>query len=505
MHSRSEWLQSIARHAAERPRAVAIAEISSEGDITRSATWSEFVALAEVRRITLVNGTPQGATVLAAMNSGIDLAAWFAACIHAGVRIVLAHPKCGAAEVAAVCDRACVNAAIAPEHLLSLVSPKVTRLATSPIATTDVGRPASPRTARDSQELVDPGSIVLSSSGTLGLPKLVIRGSGALDADARAVALGMRLRQDDCVLCIAPLCHSYGVDVLLGAFFAGATLRVLSEFDPFGAARQIESGVTVIPGVPFVYEALARFSQGPGPGRPNHGVRLALSAGSALKPRVRQEFASRWGTDIGQLYGATELGTVSLSIPGEPGFDPESIGNPLPGVSFRVVSADDPTQPLAPGQEGHLAVRSASMLSGYVEGEPELIDGHLLTGDLARLAPDGRATLTGRLKLLIDAGGFKVNPLEVEAALSEHPDVAECAVVALPVSDTIQRLCGLVVARDPQTPPTDSALRGFLKARLSPVKVPRVFQTVVSLPRSATGKLLRERLTRGGDSTCAGK
>ncbi len=90
----------------------------------------------------------------------------------------------------------------------------------------------------------------------------MVRGSAALDADARAVAGGMSLTSEDRVLCIAPLCHSYGVDVLLGTLFAGATLRVMTEFDPAGVAKQLAKGVTVLPGLPFVYESLARLGAG---------------------------------------------------------------------------------------------------------------------------------------------------------------------------------------------------------------------------------------------------
>ncbi|MEK6703181.1 MAG: fatty acid--CoA ligase family protein [Planctomycetota bacterium] len=494
MRNRSEWLEALARHAAQRPSCAAIAQVSPDGAITQAATWRELLSLAEERAGTLAKALCPGATVVAALSPGIDFVAWFAGAIASGVRLVLMHPRCGAGEFASVCGRTCAGGVLAADSLLTRVPAGLVRLhdhrpSRPGVEVSDERSPIPPRA---------PGCVVLGSSGTTGLPKLVVRESAALDAVARAVATGMSLTTVDRVLCVPPLCHSYGVDLLLGTLWAGATLAVMPEFDPTGAARQLASGATVLPGVPFMFESLAHLAGGEGTqdrgARPAHGLRLAVSAGSPLSPRVRAEFVARWHIDVGQLYGATELGTVSLSIPGEPGFDAKGVGAPLAGASFRVVDVGDPRRELASGEEGQLAVRAASMLSGYVEGEPELVDGHLLTGDLARLDGQGRATITGRLKLLIDVGGFKVNPLEVERELAEHPEVVECAVVAMPLSDTIQRVAAIVVPRDPGRPPGETELRRFLRERLAPIKIPRSFEMAESLPRSPLGKLLRDKL-----------
>lgn len=486
---RSAWLEAVRGHGAARGDEVAIVEASAEGEWARSWTWRELNrAIEKCSRV--LGGVREGnevATVLAALPSGVELAAWFGGAIEAGVQLAMMHPRSGAGEFATVRGRTRARAVLAGEELLSKVGPEVRRLG---FETERGGLEKELAGARVQRR----GSIVLGSSGTTGLPKLVIRESPALDADAKGVADGLGLTSADRVLCVPPLCHSYGVDLLLGTLCAGATLVVVREFDPAGAAKLIAEGVTVLPGVPFVFEALSRV-EAPGSAR----IRTAVSAGTALSPRVREEFSSRWNVEIGQLYGATELGTVSLCVPGTAEFDPESIGRPLEGVTFRVVDVDDPTREVADGEEGQLAVRAASMLSGYVDGEAELVDGHLLTGDLARRDSQGRHTITGRLKLLIDSGGFKVNPLEVEHALSEHPGVAECAVVGLALSDTIQRLFAFVVAKEPGRPPGDRELRAFLRERLAPTKIPRGFRLVEKLPRSAMGKLLRDQLPTLGD------
>jgi long-chain acyl-CoA synthetase len=204
---------------------------------------------------------------------------------------------------------------------------------------------------------------------------------------------------------------------------------------------------------------------------------------------VRREFQERWGVTVGQLYGATELGTVAVGRPDEPGFQPSSIGPALPGVSFRLVPVVGDS-----ASTSQLAVSAPSMLSCYLDGDVPLEDGHFLTGDLAALDSEGRLSITGRLKLLIDVGGFKVNPLEVEASLREHPEVRDCAIVPLALSDTVVRPRALIVPVDPATPPRSGDLRAFLRERLAPAKIPRSFDVVDSLPRSPMGKLVRHEL-----------
>ena len=123
-----------------------------------------------------------------------------------------------------------------------------------------------------------------------------------------------------------------------------------------------------------------------------------------------------------------------------------------------------------------------------------MVDGHLLTGDLARIDERGRVYITGRKKLLIDVGAYKVNPLEVEQELARHPGVAECVVVGVALSDTIQRLRAVCVARDGAHAPTAEELRVFLRGRLSANKVPRMIDFAAALPKGPTGKVLRDRV-----------
>ena len=347
---------------------------------------------------------------------------------------------------------------------------------------------------RGAVEIGENSGVILRSSGTTGLPKLVRRDGASLDAVARNVAQATGFTKQDRVLVTIPLCHSYGIENgLLAPLLAGATVHLCEHFDLRLVLRQWRHGVTVMPGVPFMFEVLA----GLGEQGSATNLRLAYSAGATLPASVFDAFSNRHGLSPGQLYGATEIGSVTFNDPVRPGFDPRSVGLAMEGVSIRILDIEGPSlsHVLPHDVEGQVAVRAPSMLRGYVgeAGDP-LLDGYFLTGDLGRLDAHGALTITGRLKLLIDVGGMKVNPLEVESVLMEHPCVGECAVVPTPISQTLVRLKAYVVPRaadaiDPQE------LRRFARQHLAQYKVPRTFEICSQLPRSPLGKLQRHLLT----------
>jgi acyl-CoA synthetase (AMP-forming)/AMP-acid ligase II len=132
------------------------------------------------------------------------------------------------------------------------------------------------------------------------------------------------------------------------------------------------------------------------------------------------------------------------------------------------------------------------MLSGYASSEPApLVHGHFLTGDIGMLDARGALTITGRLKLLIDVGGRKVNPAEVESVISSHPDVGSCVVVPIPVDQNVSRVKAILTPARPDIDVSVQNLRRFARERLSAYKVPRVFEVRATLPTSAIGKVLR--------------
>ncbi|RPG16154.1 MAG: long-chain fatty acid--CoA ligase [Phycisphaera sp. TMED9] len=339
------------------------------------------------------------------------------------------------------------------------------------------------------------GSLLLRSSGTTGRPAVALRSAAALDRVSATLLEVLELDHDDVVLATLPMQHAYGIEHgVLAPMRSGASVRFRLGFDLAGGVDALANGVTVFPGVPVTLEAAARV------GRPGSSLRLAYSAGSTLPVSVREAFAEAWGCPTGNLYGATELGTITYGIGG--------MDSAVEGVSVRVASVVDEdageTPVVTSEGAGELVVKSDAMFAGYLTARGEQVDpgrrleGHFRTGDLGRVRSDGRVDITGRAKIQFDVGGLKVNPAEVERVLAGHPAIREVAVIPLPLTETVTRVRAVVVADHPTDPESQSSIRrelGGLAAReLAPHQRPRVIDFMDSLPRTLTGKLLRGRL-----------
>jgi long-chain acyl-CoA synthetase len=339
------------------------------------------------------------------------------------------------------------------------------------------------------------GALLLQSSGTTGLPKIVRRDLTSLDHVAANCVDAIGFGAADRVLGLLPLYHSYGIEhLLLSPLYAGSTVWHVEAFDPVVVLDVVrEKQITLFPSVPFMVESLSGVEA---EASSLSAVREIYSAGGPLPAVTYEAFQNRFGTRVGQLYGATEFGSITFGTPNDPTFSPLSVGQPMSGVEIRILDLDEPTpsEVLPAGTEGQVAVRSPSMLSGFVDDSaPSLTEGYFLSGDIGRLDEQGNLYLTGRLKLLVDVGGLKVNLIEVETILKRHPDVREVVVVAMPMTETQTRLKAFVEPTENCSPSVDT-LRAFAKDHLSRYKVPRVFEICEQLPRSATGKVQRREL-----------
>jgi long-chain acyl-CoA synthetase len=422
------------------------------------------------------------ATIVTVLPSTVEQIGWMCAALAAGIRVVPMHVGVSATEAIGVIRRTGARGAIvesggrSESAFAGLIDPREA-LASSKAAQ---AAPVSP-TERG-------GAVVLESSGSGGPPKLVERSASAIDAVGRAVVHGFELTPDDCVVFPTPLSHSYGVDVVAGALTVGATLCICRAFDPEQLAAELESNATVLPGVPFVFESLLRFT----PAKPT-SLRVAVSAGAPLPAAIAKDFHAQWGIQIGQLYGSTELGTVAISIPATESFKDGAIGRPLPGVEFKLRALDPPAIE-GDARDGELLIRSPSMATRSIGGELDMDEGWLRTGDLARRSDTGVYWLTGRLNQLINVGAYKVNPSEVEDLLLAHPLVSEAVVVPVEQSATVQRVRAVVVLQAGADAADSSWLRQYLQAHLSRVKVPRVIEFVPSLAKTSLGKIQRDKV-----------
>jgi long-chain acyl-CoA synthetase len=308
------------------------------------------------------------------------------------------------------------------------------------------------------------------SSGSTGRPKRLDRTHGQCIAEAESY-LGLGLTAEDKILAAVPLFHTWGMGAcIFGAAVSGATLVILEDPHPFLLKRHralelIENEkVTVFPGVPFNYRLMA---DSPADADLS-SLRLCFTAGMAMPRETFESFGERFGVLVRQLYGSTETGMIAANLSDDPVSTFESVGTPVQGVSLGIV--DDDGADLPQGEVGEITVASAAATEGYGD-LPELNkvafrDGRFFTGDLGRLDEDGMLYIEGRKKLLIETGGFKVDPIEVESVLDAHPAVAESVVVGV-----------------------DTEVAGEQK-----VKAVAVLEFRDEIPKSPLGKVLRKYL-----------
>jgi len=332
------------------------------------------------------------------------------------------------------------------------------------------------------------------SSGSTGRPKRVPRTHGQCAAEAQLYA-SLGLTADDRIFGAIPLFHTYGMGACLFAAAAtGATLVILEDPNPFLLQRQRalelleQERATVFPGVPFNFRLLA---EAPADADLS-SLRLCFSAGTALPRSAFEAFGEKFGVLVRQLYGTTETGIIAANMDGDPVGTFDSVGAPTGDVEVAIVDGDG--APLPTGEVGEVVVASPAMTSGY-SGLDEVNrvafrDGRFFTGDLGRLDDGGRLQLQGRKKLLIEVGGYKVDPIEVEDVVAAHPKVGEVVVLGVPGKAAGEEVVKAVVV--PSDDCDDRELVQFCQERLANYKVPRIVEFREEIPKSPLGKVLRK-------------
>jgi len=307
----------------------------------------------------------------------------------------------------------------------------------------------------------------------------------------------LRIQPADVSLAVAPLFHVLGLAVILaGSLRAGATVVTQPRFelDAFLAAIQ-RYRVTWLALVPPIMTALATH---PLVDRYDHSsLTLAGSGGAPLSAEMEKAAAARLGCTIFQAYGMTETSCVAtLPATREPEqVRPGTCGQLLPGTEARVVDVTT-GEDLGPGQDGELWVRGPQVMSGYL-GRPEetrltLVDGGWLrTGDIGHFDDHGYVCVVDRLKELIKYKGFQVPPAELEAVLLAHPAIADAAVIPVPDKEAGEIPKAYVVRSNDLTA---QDIMDHVAARVASYKRVRLVEFVDTIPKSATGKILRRQL-----------
>lgn len=337
--------------------------------------------------------------------------------------------------------------------------------------------------------------MVIHTSGTSGAAKGAMLTHRALIASIEQVAAASTpvVTPDDVVLLLLPLTHVYSLAGTLGALVRAGATGVLSDHASDALTQVDHYGVTNVPGVPALWSAWA---SDPRAVEVLPRLRIAFSGSAELPPAVQHRIRALTGWFIHEGYGLTEAapGVSSTVVSGVA--KPGSVGRPFPGVEVRLV--DDDGEPIDPadGDPGEVWIRGDNLFSGYWpdgSGGPDA-DGWYATGDVAFVDDDGDLHIVDRRKDVIIVSGFNVYPHEVESVLTQHPGVAEAAVMGVDDERTGEAVIAFVVLSDPTVSP--EALAEHASSRLARFKRPRTIEVVTDLPHSLTGIVVRSRLDR---------
>jgi acyl-CoA synthetase (AMP-forming)/AMP-acid ligase II len=291
-----------------------------------------------------------------------------------------------------------------------------------------------------------------------------------------------------------PLFHVHGlIGATLSSFWAGATVVVPSRFSAQSFWPTAKThGVTWYSAVPTIHQILlTRADEDNAPRQ--CGFRFIRSCSSALAPATLAQLEERFGAPAIEAYAMTEASHQMCANPLPPrAHKPGSVG---PGADVDVAIMDEAGNLLPVGSQGEVVVRGPNVTAGYHKNPKAnqecFTNGWFRTGDRGVLDAEGYVTLIGRIKELINRGGEKISPLEIDAALLTHPAVAEVAAFGVPDPKYGEEVQAAVALK---TPATIEELQAHCRNQLADFKVPKVIHIVKELPRTATGKVQRRHV-----------
>jgi acyl-CoA synthetase (AMP-forming)/AMP-acid ligase II len=340
------------------------------------------------------------------------------------------------------------------------------------------------------------GRHVILTSGTTGQPKGASRHAPSpLAALASGIGLldAIPYRGRGTTMLAAPIFHSWGLGNLLLGSLLQTTFVMTRRFDAAHVLELVETHqADTLVAVPVMCQRILEVDET----RDVSSLRIVALSGSALPPALGARFMDRFGEVLYSLYGSTEVAYVSVAGPVDLRHAPGTAGRVLRGVTVRIV--DDQDEDVLPGQVGRIFAGSAMSFDGYTTGEDKSRLGALAAiGDVGRIDLDGRLYVEGRDDDMIVSGGENVFPVEVEAALLEHPAVLDAAVVGVSDDEFGQALVAYVVRR-PGSSVSGAALRAHVRAALATYKVPRQVVFLAELPRTESGKVIKRQLGQPG-------
>lgn len=337
-------------------------------------------------------------------------------------------------------------------------------------------------------------ALALHTSGTTARPKLVALSHDALCQSAQNIICSLRLQPHDVCLNMMPLFHVHGlVAGILASMGAGATTCCAPEFNAHGFLSWLNtSGATWYTAVPTMHQTILARVKRNAPETIHHHLRFIRSSSAPLAQSVWTELENFFSVPLLNAYGMTEAAHQISSIPLPPG--QRKLGTVGVSTGPRIAIADETGRHLEPGCSGEVVLRGETVTRGYkhpTEANSAAFYGDWFrTGDQGVMDHEGYLTLTGRLKELINCGGEKISPYEVEEILLQHQAVSEAVSFAIPHVH-LGEVVGAAVVLNEDSGVSEPVLRSFLSERLVRFKVPRRVLVLDALPKGPTGKLQR--------------
>jgi fatty-acyl-CoA synthase len=348
----------------------------------------------------------------------------------------------------------------------------------------------------DSDDLkapVEPGRVVILTSGTTGTPKGAARKQPDSMEPVAALFSKIPLRARETTMIAAPMFHSWGLAHFTLALPLASTIVLRRRFDPEDTLRAVaQHGASALALVPVMLqrilelppETIARYDV--------HSLKVIALSGSALPGELATRAMDVFGDVLYNLYGSTEVAWATIATPEDLRAAPGTAGRAPMGTVVKLLDAEG--REVAPGEGGRIFVANEMMFDGYTGGGgKEIVRGLMSTGDVGHFDAGGRLFVDGRDDEMIVSGGENVFPREVEDLLAEHEAIEEAAVVGVQDAEFGQRLKAFVVPRN-GAKLSEEAIKAYVKENLARFKVPREVVFLDELPRNATGKVLKRVL-----------
>ena len=343
-------------------------------------------------------------------------------------------------------------------------------------------------------------AVFIYTSGTTGHPKGAMLTHRNLVSNAESSIKALKVLEKDKILLFLPMFHSFAFTVcVLLPIRIGASIILIGSVRALDEIKKaiLFDRVTLFVGVPAVYNVLASKPESTATKVTKYisAIKFFVSGSAPLPTPVIGKIEERFGSPLLEGYGLSEASPVVSVNPREGIRKPGSVGLPLPNVQVKILDEDKNELPV--GEVGELAVKGPNVMQGYYHlpeaTEQALVDGWLLTGDIAKVDDDGFVFIVDRKKDMLLVRGINVYPREIEEVLYQHPNISECAVIGVPDQSKGEVPKAVIVLKEGETL-TEHDVRDYCKEHLAAYKLPKHYEFRSSLPKNATQKIMKSEL-----------